>query len=57
MRFGFAVTGAPENCLFAVAGVELGRFYRMPSASWICSDSLRYDAQNAMEKTLAAFTA
>ncbi len=56
MRFGFAVTGAPENCLFAVAGAELARFYRMPSASWICSDSLGYDAQNAMEKTLAALT-
>ena len=56
MRFGFAVTGAPENCLFAVAGAELARFYRVPSASWICSDSLGYDAQNAMEKTLAALT-
>jgi trimethylamine---corrinoid protein Co-methyltransferase len=56
MRFGFAVTGSPENCLFAVAGAELGRFYRIPSASWICSDSLGADAQNAMEKTLAALT-
>lgn len=56
MRFGFAVTGSPENCLFAVAGAELARFYRIPSASWICSDSLQYDAQNAMEKTLAALT-
>ncbi len=56
MRFGFAVTGGPENCLFAAAGAELARFYHIPSASWICSDSLRYDAQNAMEKTLAALT-
>ena len=56
MRFGFAVTGSPENCLFATAGAELARFYRIPSASWICSDSLGYDAQNAMEKTLAALT-
>jgi trimethylamine---corrinoid protein Co-methyltransferase len=56
MRFGFAVTGSPENCLFAVVGAELARFYRIPSASWICSDSLHYDAQNAMEKTLAALT-
>ena len=56
MRFGFAVTGSPENCLFAVAGAELARFYRIPSASWICSDSLGYDAQNTMEKTLAALT-
>jgi trimethylamine:corrinoid methyltransferase-like protein len=56
MHFGFVVTGAPENYLFAVAGAELARFYRVPSASWICSDSLGYDAQNAMEKTLAALT-
>ena len=56
MRFGFAVTGSPENCLFAAAGADLARFYRVPSASWICSDSLGYEAQNAMEKTLAALT-
>jgi trimethylamine--corrinoid protein Co-methyltransferase len=56
MRFGFAVTGSPENCLFAAAGADLARFYRIPSASWICSDSLGYEAQNAMEKTLAALT-
>lgn len=56
MRFGFAVTGSPENCLFAAAGADLARFYRIPSVSWICSDSLGYDAQNTMEKTLAALT-
>ncbi len=56
MRFGFAVTGGPENCLFAAAGAELARHYRIPSASWACSDSLSYDSQNAMEKTLALLT-
>lgn len=56
MRAGFAVTGGPENCLFAVAGAELARFYGLPSASWMCTDSLSCDAQNALEKTLAAVT-
>lgn len=42
--------------LKTLAGAEVARFYRVPSASWICSDSLGYDAQNAMEKTLAALT-
>ena len=56
MRFGFAVTGSPENCLLAEAGADLARYYAIPSASWICSDSLAYDAQNALEKTLGALT-
>ena len=51
---GFAVTGGPENALLAVAGADLARYYRMPSASWMCSDSLLYDAQNALEKSLPA---
>jgi trimethylamine--corrinoid protein Co-methyltransferase len=56
MRQGFAVTGGPENVLLAVAGAELARFYGLPSVSWMCTDSLGCDAQNALEKTLAAVT-
>ena len=56
MKSGFAVTGGPENALLACAGAELARYYRIPSASWMCSDSLFYDAQNALEKSLAALT-
>jgi len=56
MKSGFAVTGGPENALLAVVGAELGRYYRIPSVSWMCSDSLAYDAQNALEKALAALT-
>ena len=56
MKSGFAVTGGPENALFAVAGAELARYYRIPSVSWMCSDSLFYDAQNALEKSMAALT-
>jgi trimethylamine---corrinoid protein Co-methyltransferase len=54
MKSGFAVTGGPENALLAVAGAELARYYRIPSTSWMCSDSLLYDTQNALEKSVAA---
>lgn len=56
MRGGFAVTGGPENALLAVAGAELARYYGLPSVSWMCTDSLQYDGQNALEKTLGAVT-
>jgi trimethylamine--corrinoid protein Co-methyltransferase len=56
LRTGFAVTGGPENCLFAAAGAELARYFGLPSVSWMCTDSLAGDAQNALEKTLAAVT-
>lgn len=56
MRQGFAVTGGPENVLLAVAGAQLARHYGLPSVSWMCTDSLSYDAQNALEKMLAAVT-
>jgi trimethylamine--corrinoid protein Co-methyltransferase len=56
MRNGFAVTGGPENALLAVAGADLARFYRIPSVSWMCTDSLLYDGQNALEKMLACLT-
>ncbi len=56
MRNGFAVTGGPENALLAVAGADLARYYRLPSVSWMCTDSLRYDGQNSLEKMLACLT-
>jgi trimethylamine:corrinoid methyltransferase-like protein len=40
--------------LLAVAGAQLARRYGLPSVSWMCTDSLDYDAQNALEKMLAA---
>jgi trimethylamine--corrinoid protein Co-methyltransferase len=54
MRQGFAITGGPENVLLAAAGAQLARLYGLPSVSWMCTDSLEYDAQNALEKMLAA---
>ena len=56
MRRGFAVTGGPENCLLAAAGADVARHFGLPSASWMCSDSLLADAQNSLEKMLAAAT-
>ena len=56
MRSAFPVTGGPENALLAVAGAELARYYQIPSASWMCSDSLLYDGQNALEKMMGALT-
>jgi trimethylamine--corrinoid protein Co-methyltransferase len=56
MRQGFAVTGGPENVLLAVAGAQLASHYGLPSVSWMCTDSLNYDAQNALEKMMAAVT-
>jgi trimethylamine--corrinoid protein Co-methyltransferase len=56
MRGGFAVTGGPENVLLAVTGAELARYYDLPSVSWMCTDSLYYDSQNALEKTMACLS-
>lgn len=44
-----AVTGGPENALFARASAELGRFYHLPSSSWVSTESV-YDEQAALEK-------
>ncbi|RKX79824.1 MAG: hypothetical protein DRP87_01695 [Spirochaetes bacterium] len=54
MRSGFAVTGGPENIMLAVAGAEMARYYHLPSVSWMCTDSLHFDSQNALEKAMAA---
>ena len=35
MRTAIAVTGAPENALFACLSGLMGRFYQLPSASWL----------------------
>jgi trimethylamine---corrinoid protein Co-methyltransferase len=56
MRTGFAVTGGAENCILAAAGAGIARYFGLPSASWMCTDSLLADGQNALEKTLAAAT-
>jgi len=50
MRTAVAVTGGPENHLLARAGAILARFYDLPSASWVSTESMCCDEQAALEK-------
>jgi trimethylamine--corrinoid protein Co-methyltransferase len=52
MSTSIALTGAPENALLQSAGAELARFHRLPSASWMSTESMVPDAQAAAEKTM-----
>lgn len=56
MRTGIAVTGGPENHLFARISAAMGRFYNLPSASWVSTESMCPDAQSALEKMCGFFT-
>jgi trimethylamine--corrinoid protein Co-methyltransferase len=56
MRHSTAVTGGPENAFFAQASAALGRFYRLPSASWASTEALLEDEQAALEKMFALQT-
>jgi trimethylamine--corrinoid protein Co-methyltransferase len=51
MRTAVAVTGGPENALFADIGAAMGRFYGLPSCSWVSTESMCVDSQAAIEKT------
>jgi len=50
MKYATAVTGGPENALFAKASAEMGRFYDIPSSSWVSTESMFDDSQASMEK-------
>ncbi len=50
MKTAIAVTGGPENHLLARAGAGLARFYGLPSASWVSTESMCPDEQAALEK-------
>lgn len=52
MRHATAVTGGPENALFARISAHMGRFYRLPSSSWVSTESLFDDGQAALEKAI-----
>jgi trimethylamine--corrinoid protein Co-methyltransferase len=56
MKTAVAVTGAPENALFARASAVMGRFYGLPSASWVSTEAMCPDAQAALEKTFGFHT-
>lgn len=56
MKQASAVTGGPENALFAKTSAELGRFYRIPSSSWVSTESVFEDEQAALEKMFGFHT-
>jgi len=50
MRTAIAVTGGPENALLAKISAMMGRFYDLPSSSWVSTESMCPDSQAALEK-------
>jgi trimethylamine--corrinoid protein Co-methyltransferase len=50
MRTAIAITGGPENALLAQLSARLGRFYNIPSGSWVSTESMIPDAQAGLEK-------
>ena len=56
MKTAIAVTGAPENALFAQISALMGRFYGLPSCSWVSTESMCCDAQAALEKMFGLTT-
>ena len=50
MKTAIAVTGGPENALFADLSATMGRFYGLPSASWVSTESVCPDGQASAEK-------
>jgi trimethylamine--corrinoid protein Co-methyltransferase len=56
MRTALVVTGGPENALFARLSAALGRFYNLPSASWVSTESMVPDGQAALEKMFGFHT-
>ncbi|MBI2192219.1 MAG: trimethylamine methyltransferase family protein [Planctomycetes bacterium] len=51
MKTAIAVTGGPENALLAHLSALMGRFYDLPSASWVSTEAMSPDSQAALEKT------
>jgi trimethylamine--corrinoid protein Co-methyltransferase len=56
MKTAIAVTGAPENALLAQVSAVMGRFYDLPSASWVSTESMCPDSQAALEKMFGFYT-
>jgi len=56
MKHATAITGGPENGLLAEASAALGRYYRLPSSSWVSTESLFEDQQAALEKMFGFLT-
>ena len=56
MKTAIAVTGGPENALMARASAVMGRFYNLPSGSWVSTEAMCPDAQAALEKMFGFHT-
>jgi len=56
MKHATAITGGPENGLLAGASAELGRYYGLPSSSWVSTESLFEDEQAGLEKMFGFLT-
>lgn len=56
MKTSIAVTGAPENHLYADISAAMGRYYNIPSCSWVSTESMSIDSQTGMEKSIGYFT-
>jgi len=56
MKTSVAVTGGPENALFARMSAMMGRYYDLPSASWVSTEAMCPDAQAALEKMFGFHT-
>ncbi len=56
MKTAIAVTGGPENALFAKLSAQLGRYYGIPSSSWVSTESMCPDGQAALEKMFGFLT-
>ena len=54
MRTSVALTGCPECGLIAAAGADLARYYKLPSAAWMSTDSLFADNQAGYEHMMLA---
>ncbi len=52
MRSAVCLSGAPECAMMACAGGQLAAYYGLPSAAWMCTDSLLDDEQATLEKVL-----
>jgi trimethylamine--corrinoid protein Co-methyltransferase len=56
MKDATAITGGPENAMLAVIGAEMGRFYNLPSSSWVSTESVYDDCQAGLEKMFGIHT-
>lgn len=56
MRMAVAVTGGPENHILADLSAQLGRFYNLPSCSWVSTEAMLPDEQAALEKSIGYYS-